>query len=150
MAGMFRRVIPVIAVVAIALAAAVAAPGSAKAAWCWPSCTTFGFLGPGTSTYNGCWNSSGEVCSGWNTWTSTGINKACYPMCIWPGYTQARVLYGFENTERIRGVYTDYAKTDYVYPFELGMGGYLRGQASWVPYSDSRTSYASWIHVGAL
>jgi hypothetical protein len=150
MVCMHRHALPVLAIVVGALALAMVAPGSARAAWCWPSCSTSGYLGPGTSTYNGCWYSSGEVCSGWNNWTSNGISKACYPICEWPGYTQARVLYGFENADRIRGVYTDYAKTDYVFPSALGMGGYLRAQASWVPYSDGRTSYASWIHVGAV
>jgi hypothetical protein len=151
MARMHKHAIPILAAVTVALAIAVAAaPSSAHAAWCWPSCSTYGYLGPGTSTYNGCWYSSGEVCSGWNTWSSNGIAKGCYPKCDWPGYTQARVLYGFENTQRIRGFYEDFAVTRYVYPYQLGMGGYLRAQASWAPYSDSRISYTSWIHVGAV
>lgn len=152
MAEMHRRLLPILAALAVVVAATVAAlPSAAHAAsWCWPGCSSYGYLGPGTSTYNGCWSPSGEVCSGWNTWTANGIDKGCSPICVWPGYTQARVLYGFENADRIRGFYTDYAKSDYVFPYQLGMGGYLRAQVSWAPYSDSRTSYASWIHVAAI
>jgi hypothetical protein len=148
---MHRSLLPILAALSVALAfAAAVAPTSARAAWCWPGCSSYGYLGPGTSSYNGCWYSSGEVCSGWNTWVVNGIDKACSPICVWPGYTQARVLWGFENTERIRGVYTDYSTIDYISPSAVGMGGYLRAQASWAPYSDSRTSYSSWIHVGAV
>ena len=152
MAHMHKHLIPILAAMTVALAISVAAavPSSASAAWCWPTCSTSGLLGPGTSTYNGCWNSSGEVCSGWNTWSANGINKGCYPICDYYGYTQARVLYGFENTERIRGFYTDRALTTYVYPYQLWMGGYLRAQVSWAQYTDGRTSYTSWIHVGAV
>ena len=145
--GMFRLTFITLFV---ALAVCAARAPAAHAAWCWPSCSTYGYLGPGTSTYNGCWRSSGEVCSGWNYWTSNGIAKACYPICGYDNYTQARVLYGFENTAAIRGFYTDRAITDYVYPFQLSMGGYLRAQTSWAAYSDGRSSYTSWIHVGAV
>jgi hypothetical protein len=148
---MHKHAILILATVTVALTVAIAAaPSTAGAAWCWPTCSTYGLLGPGTSTYNGCWYSSGEVCSGWNTWTANGIAKGCYPSCDAFRYTHARVLYGFENTERIRGVYEDYATTKYLYPYNLYMGGYLRAQVSWAPYSDGTVSYTSWIHVGAV
>jgi hypothetical protein len=140
----------VAALVATAVAAA-AAPSTSRAAWCWPGCSSFGYLGPSTSTSNGCWYATGEVCSGWNFWSSTGINKQCYPRCDGNGWTQARVLYGFENAQRIRGWYTDYAVTTYIFPSHVSMGGYLRAQVSWFPYLDpSITSYTSYIHVGAI
>jgi hypothetical protein len=151
MSAVQRNLLLLLAAFIVTISASVAAvPNSASAAWCWPSCSTFGYLGPGTSNYNGCWKSSGEVCSGWNTWTSNGINKACYPICSIGNYTHARVHYGFENAERIRGFYTDVAQTVYAYPFQLGMGGYLRAQVSWAPYDDSRISYTSWLHAGAV
>ena len=127
----------------------VATPSAADAAWCWPSCDTFGWLGPGTSTNNGCWYATGEVCSGWNTWTANGINKACAPVCS-NGWTGARVLYGFENNSAIRGRYTYYAGVQYIYPYEVAMCCYLRAQASWARFSDGSPSYSSWIHVGAV
>jgi hypothetical protein len=127
----------------------VVTPAPADAAWCWPSCDTFGWLGPGTSTNNGCWYAAGEVCSGWNTWTANGINKACAPVCS-NGWTGARVLYGFENNNAIRGRYTYYEGVRYIYPYEVGMCCYLRAQASWARFSDGSPSYSSWIHVGAV
>jgi hypothetical protein len=147
---MHKHATLILTVVTLALAlAAAAAPGSARAAWCWPDCSSYGYLGPGTSTYNGCWYWSGEVCSGWNTWSANGISKACTPICI-DGWTNGRVLYGFENFERIRGFYTAYAGARYVYPYQLGMGGYLRAQVTWAGTIDGQSTYASWIHVGAV
>jgi hypothetical protein len=147
---MNKWAIPILAFAVLALAiAAAAAPGAARAAWCWPDCSSYGYLGPGTSTYNGCWYSSGEVCSGWNTWSANGIDKACTPVCI-DGWTNARVLYGFENGQRIRGFYTAYAGARYVYPYQLSMGGYLRAQATWAGTVDGQSTYPSWIHVGAV
>lgn len=136
--------------IAAALAAALAVPSAAKAAWCWPTCSSSGYLGSGTSTYNGCWKYSGEVCSGWNYWSANGISKSCSPICGYGNYTQARILYGFENGSSIRGWYTDIAETRTVYAYQLGMGGYLRAQASWATYPDGRVSYTSYVHVGAV
>jgi hypothetical protein len=149
MAPMRTHILLIVLASTVALAFGAANPRSAAAAWCWPDCSSFGWLGPGTSTYNGCWYASGEVCSGWNTWSANGINKACAPICS-NDWTGARVLYGFENNERIRGFYTLYAGVRYVYPYQLGMCCYLRAQASWATYSDGSPSYSSWIHVGAV
>jgi hypothetical protein len=144
-----RLLIILAAATTIVAISAAATPSAAHAAWCWPSCDSFGYLGPGTSTYNGCWYATGEVCSGWNTWTANGINKACTPICI-GGWTAGRVLYGFENNERIRGFYTAYAGTRYIYPYQVGMCCYLRAQASYATNVDGSSSYPSWIHVGAV
>jgi hypothetical protein len=146
---MKTHLITIVATATVALATLAGTPPAANAAWCWPSCDTFGWLGPGTSTYNGCWYAAGEVCSGWNTWSANGINKACAPVCS-DGWTGARVLYGFENGDRIRGFYTLYAGVRYIYPYQVGMCCYLRAQVSWAPYSDGSPTYASWIHVGAV
>jgi hypothetical protein len=146
---MHRHLLLGAAAAAVALAIAAAAPSSARAAWCWPDCSGFAWLGPGTSTYNGCWYATGEVCSGWNTWSANGINKACAPICN-DGWTGARVLYGFENSERIRGFYTFYSGARYIYAYQVGMCCYLRAQASWATYTDGSPSYSSWIHIGAV
>ena len=146
---MKTHLLTLVATATLAAIFAAATPSAADAAWCWPSCDTFGYLGPGTSTYNGCWYATGEVCSGWNTWSANGINKACAPICS-DGWTGARVLYGFENGDRIRGFYTLYAGVRYIYPYQVGMCCYLRAQVSWAPYSDGSPTYASWIHVGAV
>jgi hypothetical protein len=122
-------------VIACACAAAVVAlarPASASASWCWPSCSGYGLLGPSTSTNTGCWFSSGEVCSYYNSWFNMGMAKTCYPGCDWNYNTTGVVLYGFENHDRIRGRFTSKAaNTVYVQPYELGMGGPLRAQVTW-------------------
>jgi len=78
---MTRFVLFLIASTCVAAVFAVARPATASAGWCWPGCSTYGLLGPGTSTYNGCWHSSGEVCSGWGYWSTNGVVKTCYPGC---------------------------------------------------------------------
>jgi hypothetical protein len=133
--------------IACACAAAVFAlvkPASAAAGWCWPNCSAFGFLGQSTSSNNGCWFSSGEVCSYYGAWFNMGINKTCYPGCDWLGNTRGVLLYGFENHDRIRGYFTDKAATVYAYPQYLGMGGSLRAQVAW--YSGP----ASHLNAGAI
>jgi hypothetical protein len=141
---MKRLVLFSIACACGAAAFALAKPAPAAAGWCWPNCSAFGFLGQSTSSSNGCWFSSGEVCSYYGAWFNMGINKTCYPGCDWLGNTRGVLLYGFENHDRIRGYFTDYAETVYAYPKYLGMGGSLRAQVTW--YSGP----ASHLNAGAI
>jgi hypothetical protein len=138
------------AVVGICVAAAVR-PDVGRAAWCWPACpsSSYGVLAWNTSTHNGCWYSSGEVCSGWNYWVLNGVDKRCWPVCD-GYYTHALVLYGFENRSTIRGRFADYTSIYRIRPVDVSMGGYLRAQVNWWPYTDGRTSYSSLIHVEAV
>ena len=138
-----RFVLFVIASACVAAVIAAVRPASAAAGWCWPSCSTYGLLGAGTSTYNGCWYSSGEVCSGWSYWGTNGVVKTCYPGCDYYGNTRGTILYGFENRDRIRGRFTVLSNRFYIQPYEVGMGGYLRAQVAW--YSGP----ASQINVAA-
>jgi len=127
-----QRVLLLFAVIGVAAVAALARPSHASAGWCWPNCSGYGMLGPSTSTYNGCWFSSGEVCSWYAQWFNMGIFKTCYPGCDWNYNTTGVVLYGFENLERIRGRFTVRAASRlYVYPADVGMGGMLRAQVTW-------------------
>jgi hypothetical protein len=89
------------------------------------------------------------VCSGWNYWTMNGIDKRCWPTCV-GYYTHALVLYGFENQSTIRGRFADYAAIYRIRPVDVSMGGYLRAQVNWWPYTDGRNSYSSLIHVEAI
>ena len=129
--GMKRIVFLVIACACAAAVAALARPTSASAGWCWPTCSSNGLLGSGTSTNNGCWYSRGEVCSPWGGWVLNGIAKKCYPMCDYYFNTTAMVLYGFENRERIRGRLTVKAETVYISPSNVSMSGTLRAQVAW-------------------
>lgn len=131
---MRRIVFFVIATACAAAVVALARPATASAGWCWPSCSSNGFLGQWTSTNNGCWYSSGEVCSYYGYWFNVGIAKTCYPGCDWNYNTKGVVLYGFENHDRIRGHFTVKADTVYVRPSELYMSGALRAQVTW--YGD--------------
>jgi hypothetical protein len=141
---MKRIVLLVCACVCIAAVAALARPGAASAGWCWPNCSGYGYLGQWTSTYNGCWFSSGEVCSYYGYWWNMGIAKTCYPGCNWNYQTTGVVLYGFENHERIRGVFTAKADTVTVRPSDLYMSGSLRAQVTW--YGGP----ASQLNAGAI
>lgn len=139
-----------IVVIAVVVVAGVAAGVRAQAAnaWCWPSCSSYGVLGSQTPANSNCWYSWGEICSGWNYWTVNGIDKRCWPICI-SGWTQARILYGFENFNTIRGRFTDYAGSFHVLPSDLSMGGYLRGQVNWWPYTY-QTSYSSFLQMAVI
>jgi len=128
---MRRILLLAIAVACVAAVAALGRPATASAGWCWPACSGFGFLGPSTSTNNGCWYSSGEVCSYWAYWTINGIAKTCYPSCDYNLNTTGMVLYGFENRERIRGRLTVKSGTVYVLPSSVSMSGLLRAQVAW-------------------
>jgi hypothetical protein len=130
---MRRIVLFLLATACAALVVAVARPAPAAAGWCWPSCSGYGYLGQWTSTNNGCWFSSGEVCSYYGSWFNMGVRKTCYPGCDWNYNTTGVILYGFENHDRIRGRFTSRggANTLYVEPYELGMSGSLRAQATW-------------------
>jgi len=128
---MKRLVLFVIASACVAAVAALARPSAASAGWCWPSCGGYGILNQSTSTYTGCWFSSGEVCSYYNSWFNVGLTKTCYPGCDWNYRTTGVVLYGFENHDRIRGVFTDRAETVYTRPSYLSMTGLTRAQMTW-------------------
>ena len=65
---MKRLVLFSIACACAAAAFALVQPAPAAAGWCWPNCSAFGFLGQSTSSNNGCWFSSGEVCSYYGAW----------------------------------------------------------------------------------
>jgi hypothetical protein len=138
-------------IVAAVSIAAAARSETARATWCWPACgsSNYGVLAWNTSTHNGCWYSYGEVCSGWNYWTLNGVDKRCWPICN-GYYTHALVLYGFENRSTIRGRFADYTSIYRIRPADVSMGGYLRAQVNWWPYSDGRTSYSSLVHVEAV
>jgi hypothetical protein len=146
---MTRRICLISVALALLAGASLLHSSAARAGgWCWPDCSNNAILGPGTPNYNGCWYSSGEACSGWNYWTVNGISKVCYPFCAGT-YTEALVLYGFENRSTIRGRFTDYASVFHVLTADVGMGGYLRAQVNWWPYSDGRWSYASKLNAAA-
>jgi hypothetical protein len=142
--GMKRIVLVLIATACAAAAVALVRPAAASAGWCWPNCSSYGFIGQWTSNYNGCWYSSGEVCSGWNSWFNIGVNKTCYPGCDWNYNTTSMVLFGFENRERIRGRFTVKATTLYVRPYELGMSGVLKAHVTWW------SGPASQLNAGAI
>jgi hypothetical protein len=126
------RFLLLLALCCSAAVVALAQPSRAAAGWCWPNCSSYGYLGQYTSTYNGCWFSSGEVCSYYGSWFNMGVAKTCYPGCDWNYNTTGVILYGFENHDRIRGRYTSHAgNTVYVRPSELGMSGSLRAQVTW-------------------
>ena len=128
---MSRIVFLVIAGACAAAVVALARPAPASAGWCWPGCSFYGYLGAGTSTNNGCWYASGEVCSYWGAWQVNGIAKKCYPGCDYYYNTIGVVLYGFENRERIRGRLTLKADTVYISPANVAMSGTLRAQVAW-------------------
>jgi hypothetical protein len=146
---MTYRLLLLVAIAVSAVAVSLVHAQPARAGWCWPDCWHYGLLSPGTSSYNGCWYSGGEVCSGWGYWTLNGIDKQCYPSCSL-GQTTALVLYGFENSQTIRGRFTDYAGIYRVRPLDVSMGGYLRAQVNWWPYFDGRTSHTSLLQAGSI
>jgi hypothetical protein len=125
------RIALLLTVVGVVAGVALVQPSKASAGWCWPDCSDYGFLTWSTSTNNGCWYRSGAVCSGWSYWSVNGVSKTCYPDCNVSGYTTGQILYGFENSERIRGRFTVASGKFYVSPSGLGMGGYLRAHVTW-------------------
>jgi len=140
---MTRTLIFGIAVACAATVVALARPAAASAGWCWPTCSTHGYLGQSTTTNNGCWYSRGEVCSYYGAWFNMGIDKTCYPGCNWNYQTTGVILYGFENHDRIRGRFTVKANTVYVEPWELGMSGALRAQVTWYSGPASQVNAAA-------
>lgn len=125
-----NRIALLLGLLCVTAVVALVQPSQAAAGWCWPGCSSFGLLGPGTSTNNGCWYSYGEICSGWSYWSTNGVYKTCYPSCNWYD-TPGEILYGFENSQRIRGGVTRNIGKRYIQPGDVGMGGYLRAQVSW-------------------
>ena len=101
-------------------------------------------VGPSTSTYNGCWFSSGEICSWYSSFLQMGMYKTCYPGCDWAFNTTGIVLYGFENVERIRGRFTGRGAVRlYLYPSDVGMGGAVRTQVTWYSGPASQINTAA-------
>jgi hypothetical protein len=131
------------AMLAVAGVIGLAQPSAASAGWCWPNCSGYGMLGPGTSSGNGCWYYSSEVCSGWGYFYLNGVYKTCHPLCDGYNATGGKILYGYENAERIRGNFTNYSGKRYVRPGDLGMGGYLRAQVSWWTGTASQINAAA-------
>jgi hypothetical protein len=81
-------------------------------------------------------------CGGWGYWYLNGVMKTCYPGCDPYNGTNGKILYGFENRDRIRGNFTSYYGKRYVQPGELGMGGYLRAQVTWWAGTTSQINVA--------
>jgi hypothetical protein len=135
-----KRIAIMFAVLALAAVAALSQPSHASAGWCWPSCGSYGYLGPWTN--NGCWYNA-AACSGWGYWYLNGEAKACYPMCDGWSNTSGQILYGFENSDRIRGRFTTYSGTRYIRPADVSMGGYLRAQVTWWSGSTSELNVAA-------
>jgi len=140
---MTRTLLFIVAVACASALVALARPAAASAGWCWPTCSTYGLLGQSTSTNNGCWYSSGEVCSFWANWTLNGIAKTCYPGCDWAYNTTGMILYGFENRERIRGRLTVKRDTVYIQPGNVSMSGLLRAQVAWYSGPASQLNAAA-------
>jgi hypothetical protein len=140
---MSRIVFFVLACVCAAAVVALARPASASAGWCWPTCSSYGYLGQWTSTNNGCWWSNGEVCSYYAGWRLNGISKTCYPGCDYYYNTIGMVLYGFENHERIRGRLTVKRDTVYIQPADVSMSGLLRATVAWYSGPASQLNAAA-------
>jgi hypothetical protein len=139
--GAMTRIAFLFALLAVVGVIGLAQPSTASAGWCWPNCSGYGMLGPGTTNGNGCWYYS-EVCSGWGYFYLNGVAKTCYP-CDSTYTTTGKILYGFENTERIRGNFTTNPGTRYLRPGDVGMGGYLRAQVSWWSGTASQINVAA-------
>ncbi len=130
--------------------AGLARPQVAQAGWCWPGCNSYGTLTSTTSTNNGCWYTFGEVCSGWAYWTLNSESKLCDLPCT-NGVTKGRILYGFENSQHIRGKFTYLSGTRRIAPSEVSLGGmYLRAQISWWFNPDYTPSAPSAINAAAI
>ena len=144
------RIALLVSVVAAAVLIGLAQPSTAAGGWCWPDCSNYGVLRSWTSTYNGCWYGYGEVCSGWNYWYLNGVSKLCDVYC-WNNVTRGRILYGFENSQTIRGRFTYEAGTRHIRPVDVGLGGmYLRAQVSWWFNPDGSPSNPSGVNVAAV
>lgn len=135
-----KRIALIIAVAGCAFAIGLLKPSNASAGWCWPSCSTYGVIGSFTS--NGCWYRT-AVCSGWSYWVMNAEAKTCYPGCDYSGDTPGRILYGFENTDRIRGRFTTLSGRHYIRPADVSMGGYLRSQLTWWSGAPSEINVAA-------
>lgn len=136
------RIVLLISLVCVAVLVALAQPSRASAGWCWPNCSDYGILGPSTSSYNGCWY-PGEVCSGWGYWYLNGVAKTCYPGCDYWGSTKGQILFGYENSERIRGKFSWIPGKFYIRPSDVSMGGYLRAQVNYWQGTASQVNVAA-------
>jgi hypothetical protein len=96
---------------------ALAFPSSAAAGeWFY-----YNYVGPGENNGVCIWYPSQSACGGWNYWF-------CIKTHVDSGGT---VLIGYENNDRIRGVYRSAGGTAQVFPSDVGMGGYLMAQDTW-------------------
>lgn len=150
MLALMKRILLLLVIAGAALLVGLSKPGDAAAGWCWPTCSTYGKLGPSTSTRNGCWYGYGEVCSGWSYFSVNSVYKTCYPYCQPDPTTPARILYGFENGVRIRGRLTYDAYLHRIEPRDVGMGGYLRAQVNWWPNEEGYPTDASEVNIAAI
>ena len=135
-----QRIAFLLALVCVGLVIGLARPSHASAGWCWPSCSTYGVLTPWTTS--NCWYYA-AVCSGWWYWYVNGETKTCWPSCDPYGNTYGEILYGFENSERIRGRFTAWAGSRHIQPGDVGMGGYLRAQVTWWSGQSSQLNVAA-------
>jgi hypothetical protein len=108
----------------VAAAAAFAAPPKAGAAWVWG----FNYLGPYTSTGNGCYYATAEVCSGWNTWFESYDTKN----------SGGTVQIGFDDGGGVRGFQQSGTGSITVYASDVGWSGhYMRGMGRYISGSSS-------------
>jgi hypothetical protein len=87
--------------------------------WKWPA-SGYGTLTSGTVSGT-CWYNPGAVCSGWNYWCNSFLDKS----------SGGVVLHGYENSERIRGHFLSAGEDEVLLPQEVSMGGYLKSSTTW-------------------
>lgn len=107
-----RLLILLVAVVALAVPSSAFACG-----WQWG----FNYLGPGTHAGPCVWYVNQATCSGWNYWNVLSANQSA-------GGT---TLDGYENNDRIRGRYISGNGFLFIYPADVGMGGYIIAHGTW-------------------
>jgi hypothetical protein len=118
---------------AVALCA-LALPSTANAThqWYWT-----GNLGPGDYDPNCWWYYGQAVCSGWNYWHTVTLQR---------GPQNGAILLGFENQQRIRGVFEgpDVVE-DTVTEGEVGICCYLIAHATW--WNGLAVDITVWSHT---
>jgi hypothetical protein len=118
---------------AFASVVAMAFPTSAAAGeWFY-----YNYVGPGENNGVCIWYTSLGACSGWNYWF-------CIKTHVDSGGT---VLIGYENTDRIRGVYRSAGGTAQVFPSDVGIGRLPDGSGHLVVWSPRLRQYSRG-HIG--